>query len=91
MHHQIRTYRLTVHRAMWTSNVLIPIYSFDGDVFHNHTYAINGHTYTTLANINGFPLAVGGYNETSHTNKAEIFDISANDWIEKADYPYHKL
>ena len=52
---------------------------------------INGHTYTTLVNINGFPLAVGGYNEKSHTNKAEIFDISANAWIEVADYPYHKL
>ena len=69
----------------------LTIHSFDGDVYYNHTNSINGHTYTTLADTNGLPLAVGGYNETSHTNKAEIFDISANTWIEIADYPYHKL
>ena len=63
----------------------------DGEVFQNHANSIFGHTYTTLANVHGRPLAVGGYNEYSHTNKVEIFDITANNWQQRADYPYHNL
>ena len=66
-------------------------HSYDGEVFQNHTNSIFGHTYTTLANVHGRPLAVGGYNEYSHTNKVEIFDITANNWQQKLDYPYHNL
>ena len=42
---------------------------------------------TTLANIEGSPLAVGG--NSPETNKAETYDISANKWTEIGDYPYH--
>ena len=61
--------------------------SYDGDVFHNHANSKIGHYKTTLANIEGSPLAVGGDNP--ETNKAETYDISANTWNEVADYPYH--
>ena len=62
-------------------------FSYDGDIFHNQADAKNGHADTTLANIDGAPLAVGGY--SSNTNKAEILDISSNTWTEIAEYPYH--
>ena len=61
--------------------------SYDGDVFHNHANSNTGHYQTTLANIEGSPLAVGGYNPT--TTKAETYDIATNTWTEVADYPYH--
>ena len=40
-----------------------------------------------MANIQGSPLAVGGYSPT--TNKAETYNISSKTWNEVADYPYH--
>ena len=70
---------------------LFPLYNFtgsyDGFVFHNHANSKNGHYQTTLANIEGSPLVVGGNSPT--TNKAETYDISAEKWIEIAEYPYH--
>ena len=60
--------------------------SYDGFVFHNKADAKNQHYVTTLATIDGAPLAVGGY---SNVKKAEIFDISSNTWTEVAEYPYH--
>ena len=61
--------------------------SYDGDIFHSHTNSKNVHHETTLANFEGSPLAVGGYNPM--TNKAETYDISSKTWNEVADYPYH--
>ena len=64
-----------------------PTGSYDGFVFHNHANSKNGHYITTLANIDGSPLAVGG--ASPEINKAETYDISTNTWTEVADYPYH--
>ena len=72
--------------------------SFDGEFHHSHPDSTISHTYTTLANIDGYPLAIGG--EVGHptpgtdeigidTNRTEIFDIQANMWIEVEEYPYH--
>ena len=61
--------------------------SYDGFIFHNQANSKNAHHYTTLANIDKAPLAVGGIGPK--TKKAEIFDISSNSWTEVADYPYH--
>ena len=63
------------------------ISSYDGFIFHEHASSKTGHTLTTLANIEGSPLAVGGF--SPDTNKAETYDISANLWTEIAEYPYH--
>ena len=63
-------------------------FSYDGFIFHNQADAKNGHAYTTLAKIDGVPLAVGG--QSSTTNKAEILDITSNTWTEIAEYPYHE-
>ena len=57
-------------------------------MFHNHADSKNGHYYTSLAKIDGAPLAVGGVG--SNTNKAETLDISSNVWTEVAEYPYHE-
>ena len=65
----------------------LTLFSYDGSVFHNQADSKNGHHRTTLAKIDGAPLAVGGY--SSNTNKAEILDISSNVWTEVAEYPYH--
>ena len=68
--------------------ILITLFSYDGLIFHNQADSKNGHYYTTLANIDDAPLAVGGDGPT--TKKAEILDISSNTWTEVADYPYHE-
>ena len=62
------------------------LFSYDGLIFHSQADSKNGHYYSTLAIIDGAPLAVGG---SSPTKKAEILDISSNTWTEVADYPYH--
>ena len=62
------------------------IFSYDGDVYHNHADSKNGHYWTSLANIEGSPLAVGGAGP--NINKAETYDIATNTWTEVADYPY---
>ena len=64
------------------------LFSYDGINFHNHADSKNGHYFTTLANIDDAPLAVGG--ASSNIKKAEILDISSNTWTEVADYPYHE-
>ena len=69
------------------SDFFITLSSYDGDIFHNQADSKSEHYFTTLANIDDAPLAVGGYD--SNTNKAEILDISSNTWTEVADYPYH--
>ena len=66
----------------------IILFSYDEITFHNQTNSNNEHHKTTLANIDGAPLAVGGYDP--YIKKAEIFDISSNTWTEVADYPYHE-
>ena len=63
------------------------LFSYDGIIFHNQADSKNGHYWTTLANIDDTPLAVGGASPT--TKKAEILDISSNTWTEIAEYPYH--
>jgi len=59
-----------------------------GFIFHNQADVTNEHFQTSLANIDGDPLAVGG--NSSYT-KAEILDIASNTWTEIAEYPYHDL
>ena len=67
--------------------ILISSNSYDGNIFHIHADSKNGHYQTTLANIEGSPLAVGGYGPS--INKAETYDIETNTWTEVTDYPYH--
>ena len=62
------------------------LFSYDGLIFHNQANSKNKHYYSTLAIIDGAPLAVGGTNP--NTNKAEIFDIASNTWTEVEPYPY---
>ena len=57
-------------------------------IFHNQANSKHEHYRTTLANIDGSPLIVGGSNPNS--KKAEILDISSNSWTEIDDYPYHE-
>ena len=75
------------------NNKFTPALSYDGDAFRNHADSRNGHYYTALANIEGSPLAVGGYSRSAETliNKAETYDISANTWAEVEDYPYNDV
>ena len=61
--------------------------SYDGSIFHTHPDSKTGHYATTLANVEGSPLAVGG--SDPETNKAETYDISTNTWTQIADYSYH--
>ena len=67
--------------------------SFDGEFHYNHPNSTVGHSHTTLANIDGNPLAVGGEpgdeEQGINTNRTEIFDIQANIWVEVEEYPYH--
>ena len=67
--------------------LLILLLSYDGSIFHSHADSKNGHHATTLANIEGSPLAVGGM--TPQINKAETYDIGTNTWTEVSNYPYH--
>ena len=64
----------------------ITLFSYDGSVFHSQAESKNGHYATALAKIDEAPLAVGGY---SNIKKAEILDISSNEWTEVSEYPYH--
>ena len=70
----------------WTYNFTFT-FSYDGVRFRNHVDSKHKHWETSLANIEGSPLAVGGYSPA--TNKAETYDISTDVWTEVADYPYH--
>ena len=62
--------------------------SYDGMIFHNQASSKHEHYRTTLANIDGAPLIIGGSEPKS--KKAEILDISSNSWTEIDDYPYHE-
>ena len=66
---------------------MLILFSYNGKIFHQQADSNYGHDYSTLAKIEGTPLAVGGY--AFNINKAEILDISTNTWTEVADYPYH--
>ena len=57
-------------------------------IFHSQANSNNDHYRTTLANIDGAPLIVGGSEPKS--KKAEVMDISSNSWTEIADYLYHE-
>ena len=77
---------------MWLSKIILfhqIVFSYDGFAFRNHADSKNGHFYTALANIEGYPLALGGYTGSFYIKNAETYDISTNAWIEVADYPYH--
>ena len=71
----------------YISNWVNLYFSYDGLAFRSHADAKNEHYYTSLANIDGSPLVVGG--SSPDTKKVEIYDISTNKWTEVADYPYH--
>ena len=66
----------------------LTLLSYDGSVFHNQADSKHGHYSTTLAKIDGAPLAVGG--NGPNIKKAETLDISSNVWTEVAEYPYHE-
>ena len=69
---------------------LISFDSFDGQFHYNHPNSTVGHTFTTLANIDGNPLANAGLGKEINSNRTEIFDIQANMWVEVEEYPYHQ-
>ena len=69
--------------------IILTIFSFDGQSFYNHTDSTHGHYFTSLANLDGSPLAVGG--SGPNINKTEIYDIASHTWTEVEDYPYHDL
>ena len=64
------------------------IFSYDGLAFRNHADSNNNHRWTSLAKHDGSPLIVGGY--SPNNKKVETYDMTANKWIEVADYPYHE-
>ena len=67
--------------------LLINSLSYDGKSFYAHARSTHGHYWTSLAEIKGSPLGVGGHMD--NTNKVEIYDIATNKWTELAPYPYH--
>ena len=71
--------------------MLLIFHSYDGDAFHQHSNSKNGHYTTTLANMEGSPLAVSGRSGSTWHNKSETYDISTDTWTEVAEYPYHPL
>ena len=80
-----------VNNNIFRYEKLILFDSFDGEFHYNHPNSTVGHSHTTLANIDGNPLAVGGEVEQGiNSNRTEIFDIQANMWVEVEEYPYHK-
>ena len=50
----------------------------------------HGHYYATIANYQGFPLILGGYDHGMGNNKLEMLNVMENNpsWIEGTDYPY---
>ena len=79
--------RSKCERLIFLVNWFIILFSYDGLYFYNQPNSTYGHYYTTLANIDAAPLAVGGY--SPNINKAEILDISSNTWTEVDNYPHH--
>ena len=80
-----------VNNNIFRYEKLILFDSFDGEFHYNHPNSTVGHSFSTLANIDGNPLAVGGEVEQGiNSNRTEIFDIQANMWVEVEEYPYHK-
>ena len=61
--------------------------SYDGDVYHNHADSNNKHDQTYLGNFLGSPMAVGS--RTDRSNKAEIYNITINEWADVTAYPYY--
>jgi len=69
-------------------NIIINL-SYDGQNFHQHGNSSTEHYGTSLANINGAPLVVGG--SSPRTNKAEQFDISTDTWVRVDAYFFSDL
>ena len=61
-------------------------YSYDGKNYFDHLNAINHHSHTPIADIEGKLLAVGGHSPDN--NKTEIFDIDTNTWTAKSEFPF---
>ena len=80
----------TVYLGLNYDNFYFKNYSYNGEMFHNHADSKHCHSFTTLANVEGSPLAVGCHTGGTFTSKAETYDISTNTWTEIADYPYHE-
>ena len=68
---------------------IIKNFSYDGQNFHQHGNSSIEHYGTSLANINGAPLVVGG--SSPRTNKAEQFDISKDTWVRVDAYFFSDL
>ena len=64
-------------------------FSYDGASSKTHASTTYSHYTTSLADFDGSPLAVGGWNDPN--NRTEIFNIENNKWTEAADYPYHQV
>ena len=71
-------------RGNWNLILKKYIFSYDGEIFHQHGNSKVEHYEVSLANSYGSPLVVGGVG----TNKVEKFDISTNVWTEVADYAF---
>ena len=61
-------------------------HSYNGKRYFDHPNAITDHEYTTIADIEGKVLAVGG--ASPDNKKVEIFDIDTNTWTEKSEFPF---
>ena len=48
-----------------------------------------GHIGSKLANYNGYPLAMGGWDHPKGANaQLEMFDVKQNQWMQKKQYPF---
>ena len=65
---------------------IIHFHSYNGKSYFDHPNAINDHWYTSIADIEGKMLAVGG--QSPDNKKTEIFDIDTNTWTEKSEFPF---
>ena len=64
-------------------------HSYDGQNFYQHGNSNIAHFGTSLTNINGAPLVVGG--SSPRTNKAEQFNISTDTWVRVDAYFFSDL
>ena len=76
---------IPLKRYKFCSVISLYFHSYDGFAFQNHADSTNEHDYTTLANYDGYPLAVGGRD----IRKAEVYNTTTNAWTDIQDYPYH--
>ena len=60
-------------------------FSYDGSVYHKHADSKHAHFFTSLAIIDGIPMATGGYGDYPHgdyTTLSETYDYKKDTWIE---------